>query len=121
MVIKQWMHEYHNCRRHDLIEPLKNEDFTQRHGIFYRFHQSGKCTEINKKFAAVRRSPVPLFLTSLVPLCFFCVACVFCCHRHFTCKFPYKEALVREHVDCAASHKVCVGVLVHRCSAACFL
>ena len=77
MVIKQWMHEYHNCRRHDLIEPIKNEDFTQRHGIFYRFHQSGKCTGINKKFAAVRRSPVPLFLTSLVPLFFLRRLCFF--------------------------------------------
>ena len=36
---------------------------------------------------------------------------------HFTCKFPYKVALVHVHVDCA-SRKVCVGVLVHSCSAA---
>ena len=28
--------------------------------------------------------------------------------RHLTCEFPYKVALVRAHVDCVGSRKVCV-------------
>ena len=60
----------------------------------------------------VRRSLVPLFISSLVPL--FCSSLpLFIVIWHFTCKFVYKVALVHAHVDCAASHIVCVGVLVH--------
>ena len=66
----------------------------------------------------VRRSLVPLFISSLVPL--FCSSLVplFIAIWHFSCKFPYGVALVCVHVDCAGSQNVCLGVLVHSCSAA---
>ena len=66
----------------------------------------------------LRSSLVTLFISSLVTLFCSSLVTLFIVLGHFTCKFPYKAALVHVHADSVGSHKVCVGVLVHSCSAA---